>query len=151
MLCIWWNTKGLVHFELLNPGQTVTAELYSQQLSRVDQALRRKGVNTATTKFLNDNARPHIAKMTQQKIEELGWEVLPHPPYSPDMAPSDYHLFRSMQHSLAEKKFKNIDEVQNWVSSFFESQPAEFFEKGIHSLRARWRSVIDNNGEYLLD
>lgn len=151
MLCIWWNSKGLVYFEVLDSGQRVTADLYKAQLSRVDQALRRQGNNTATTKFLHDNARPHTAKITQQKIEELGWEVLPHPPYSPDLAPSDYHLFRSMQHSLAEKKFKNREEVEIWVSNFFESQLPEFFEKGIHSLRGRWQRVIDNDGEYLLD
>lgn len=151
MLCVWWNSKGLVYFEVLDSGQTVTADLYQGQLDRVNQALRRQGVDTASTKFLHDNARPHVAKITSQKIEELGWEVLPHPPYSPDLAPSDYHLFRSMQHSLAEKKFKNRDEIQIWVSNFFESQPVEFFKKGIYSLRERWRQVLDTDGEYLLD
>ncbi|CAJ0924654.1 unnamed protein product, partial [Mesorhabditis belari] len=151
MLCVWWNSKGLVYFEVLDSGQTVTANLYQGQLDRVDQALRRQGVDMVSTKFLHDNARPHVAKIIQQKIEEMGWEVLPHPPYSPDLAPSDYHLFRSMHHSLAEKKFKNRDEVQIWVSNFFESQPVEFFKKDIHSLRERWRQVIDADGEYLLD
>lgn len=151
MVCVWWNSKGLVYMEVLEHGQTITADLYSQQLSRVDQALRRQGVDPTTTKFLHDNARPHVAKIVQQKIEALGWEVLPHPPYSPDMAPSDYHLFRSMQHSLAEIKFKDTEEVRNWVSSFFEQQPREFFKRGIHSLRQKWQSVIDNNGEYILD
>ncbi|CAJ0922776.1 unnamed protein product, partial [Mesorhabditis belari] len=151
MLCIWWNSKGLVYFEVQDSGQRVTADLYKAQLSRVNQALSRQGNNTATTRFLHDNARPHAAKITQQKIKELGWEVLFHPPYSPDLAPSDYHLFRSMQHSLAEKKFKNREEVEIWVSNFFESQLPEFFEKGIHSLRGRWPRVIDNDGEYLLD
>ncbi|CAJ0962504.1 unnamed protein product, partial [Mesorhabditis belari] len=98
MLCVWWKSKGLVYFEVLDSGQTVTANLYQGQLDRVDQALRRQGVDTASTKFLHDNARPHVAKITQQKIEEMGWEVLPHPPYSPDLAPSDYHLLRSMHH-----------------------------------------------------
>ncbi|CAJ0922360.1 unnamed protein product, partial [Mesorhabditis belari] len=116
---------------------------------RVDQALRRQGKTRRLQKFLQDNARSHTAKITQQKIEEFGWEVLPHPPYSPDLAP--YHLFWSMQHSLAEKKFKNREEVEIWVSNFFESQLPEFFEKGIHSLRERWQRVIDNDGEYLLD
>lgn len=151
MLCVWWSSKGLVYFEVLESGLTVTADLYQAQLSRVDEALRRQGVDTAKTKFLQDNARPHTAKITQQKIEELGWKLLPHPPYSPDIAPSDYHLFRSMQHSLADKKFKNREEVQIWVANFFESQPAEFFKKGIHSLRGRWQQVIDNNGEYLIE
>ncbi|KAK6761996.1 hypothetical protein RB195_022913 [Necator americanus] len=151
MLCVWWNSKGLVYFEVLDSGQTVTADIYKDQLNRVDQALRRQGVETTPTKFLHDNARPHVAKITLEKIEELGWKVLPHPPYSPDLAPSDYHLFRSMQHSVAERKFTTREEVKLWVSNYFESHPAEFFERGIHSLHKRWRQVIDSNGDYLLN
>uniref|UniRef100_A0A7I5EEK2 HTH_48 domain-containing protein n=1 Tax=Haemonchus contortus TaxID=6289 RepID=A0A7I5EEK2_HAECO len=144
-------TSDEMYLEVLDSGQTVTADIYKDQLSRVDQALRRQGVETTSTKFLHDNARPHVAKTTLEKIDELGWEVLPHPPYSPDLAPSDYHLFRSMQHSLAERKFKNREEVQLWVSNYFDSQPTEFFRRGIYSLRTRWQQVIDSNGEYLLD
>lgn len=151
LLCVWWNTNGLVYFEVLESGQTVNSDLYSQQLTRVGQALRRQNKNATMIKFLHDNARPHVSKVTQQKIEELGWEVLPHPPYSPDLAPSDYHLFRSMEHLLRDKMFKNRDEIKNWVSNFFMSQPAEFFEKGIHSLGGRWRQTIDTGGEYILD
>ncbi|EYC12537.1 hypothetical protein Y032_0047g1535 [Ancylostoma ceylanicum] len=151
MLCVWWNMKGLLYMEVLNSDQTVTADLYAQQLGRVDQALRRQGVEPTEVKFLHDNARPHVAKITQQKIEELGWELLPHPPYSPDLAPSDYHLFRSMQHSLAEKKFNNREEITLWLSSYFDMQPSQFFENGIRFLRRRWRRVIDNNGEFILD
>jgi len=151
LLCVWWNTKGLVYFEVLESGQTVNSDLYSQQLSRVNQALMRQNIDTRMIKFLHDNARPHVSKITLERIEELDWEVLPHPPYSPDIAPSDYHLFRSMEHLLREKIFQNLDEINNWVANFFKSQPAEFFEKGIHSLRGRWRQIIDTGGEYLLD
>ncbi len=151
LLCVWWNTKGLVYFEVLESGQTVNSDLYSQQLSRVNQALMRQNIDTRMIKFLHDNARPHVSKITLERIEELDWEVLPHPPYSPDIAPSDYHLFRSMEHLLREKIFQNLDEINNWVANFFKSQPAEFFEKGVHSLRGRWRQIIDTSGEYLLD
>ncbi|XGW07620.1 hypothetical protein V3C99_010631 [Haemonchus contortus] len=144
-------TSDEMCLEVLDSGQTVTADIYKDQLSRVDQALRRQGVETTSTKFLHDNARQHVAKTTLEKIEELGWEVLSHPPYSPDLAPSDYHLFRSMLHSLAERKFKNREEVQLWVSNYFDSQPAEFFKRGIYSLRTHWQQVIDSNGEYFLD
>ena len=137
MLCVWWNAQGLVYFELLKPGETVTADRYSQQLSEVDEVLRRRGVDPVTVRYLQDNARPHIAKITQQKIEEIGWHVLPHPPYSPDLAPSDYHLFRSMQHSLAHKKFHGLDDIKIWVSNFFDSKPNEFFADEIHSLQKK--------------
>ncbi|KAG5311526.1 SETMR methyltransferase, partial [Acromyrmex insinuator] len=53
------------------------------------ELINRKGVV-----FHHDNARPHTSLMTRQKLRELSWEVLMHPPYSPDLALSDYHLFR---------------------------------------------------------
>jgi len=62
----------------------------------VNQAIRLQGVETMTTKFLQENALPHIAKITQQKIEELGWKFLNHSQYSPDSAPFDYNLVSSV-------------------------------------------------------
>ena len=55
----------------------------------------------------NDVDSQRSRKLLWKKTEGLGWEVLSHPHYGPDLAPSDYHLFRSMQHSLAERKFTN--------------------------------------------
>jgi hypothetical protein len=49
---------------------------------------------------LHDNARPHVASATRQQLEELGWTAIPHPPYSPDLAPSDLHLFRFLKNYL---------------------------------------------------
>ncbi|KOC62794.1 Histone-lysine N-methyltransferase SETMAR, partial [Habropoda laboriosa] len=54
--------------------------------------------------FHQDNARPHTSIMTRQKLRELGWKVLMHPPYSPDLAPSNYHVFLALQNFLNDKK-----------------------------------------------
>uniref|UniRef100_A0A1I7T745 Mariner Mos1 transposase n=1 Tax=Caenorhabditis tropicalis TaxID=1561998 RepID=A0A1I7T745_9PELO len=112
MLCVWWNSKGLVYFELLESCQTVTADLYRRQLDHVNKALRRQGVVTTSTKMFHDSACSHVAKITAQKIEKLDLEVLPYAPYSPDTALSDFYLSRLMQPSLAERHFKNHDEVE---------------------------------------
>jgi hypothetical protein len=74
--------------------------------------------------------------------------VLPHPPYSPDIAPSDYHLFRSMQNHLAGTRFTSSEEVKNWVDSFLASKDEEFFRHGIRMLPERWEKVIASDGQY---
>jgi len=53
--------------------------------------------------ILHDTARLHVAQPVKNYLETLKWEILPHPPYSPDISPSDYHLFRSMANGLAEQ------------------------------------------------
>jgi histone-lysine N-methyltransferase SETMAR len=51
--------------------------------------------------------------MTKAAIQEVDWEILPHPPYSPDLTPSDYHLFRSLSNNLCGVSFNNDAELQN--------------------------------------
>ncbi len=87
--------------------------------------------------------------MTKAKLEELGFEVLPHPPYSPDLAPSDYCLFRSLQHHIRDMEFKTFGEVQNAVEEFFSLKNPDFYSNGIFSLPQRWQDVILSKGKYL--
>jgi histone-lysine N-methyltransferase SETMAR len=69
--------------------------------------------------LLQDIARPHTAKKTLQKIEELeGIELLPHPAFSPDLKPSDYHMFRPMAQFLVGKKFQSVADVEVAVEEF---------------------------------
>lgn len=78
----------------------------------------------------------------------LGWEVIPHPAYSPDIAPSDFHLFRKIQNELSEIRFKNFEEVQKWVDKFLASLDETFFAEGIRALPVRWLKDLQNNGDY---
>jgi histone-lysine N-methyltransferase SETMAR len=109
-LCVWWNYEGLIHYELLPDGRTVNAEVYSQQLEKMYTVLLEKYpglLNRKRVLLQQDHARPNTAKKTLKKIEELGSiELLPHSAFSPDLAPSDYYLFRSMAPFL---RGKNIN------------------------------------------
>ena len=89
--------------------------------------------------------------MTRQKLEEFGWEVLPHPPYSPDLAPSDYHLFCSLRNHLVKKQFDDQAQLKSDLENFFSSLSMKLFEDGILDLPNRWEYVIDNNGIYVVD
>lgn len=92
--------------------------------------------------------RPHVAKPVKTYLETLRWEVLPHPPYSPDIAPSDYHLFRSMAHGLAEQHFQSYEDTKKWIDSWIASKDVSFFRRGIHLLPERWEKVVSSDGQY---
>lgn len=67
---------------------------------------------------------PHTARRTSNKFEELdGVEILPRPAYSPDIASSDYGLFRSMQHLMKGHRFESFDEVEEACQKLFNSKP----------------------------
>jgi [histone H3]-lysine36 N-dimethyltransferase SETMAR len=154
LLCVWWDMDGLIYYELLNQNQTITADVYCQQLDKLRLSLATKRPALANRKGVilqQDNARPHTAKITQQKLKEFGWEILPHPPYSPDIAPSDYHLFQSLQHFLDGKEFKGKNEVENAINSYFTQKSKDFFRDGIEKLPEGWSKIIENDGNYIID
>ena len=106
MVCIWWDWKGVLYYELLPENQMINSNKYCSQLDQLKAALDEKRpelVNRKRIIFHQDNARLHVSFMTRQKLLHLGWEVPIHPPNSPDIAPLDFHLFRSLQNSLNEK------------------------------------------------
>lgn len=94
--------KGVLYYELLKPSEIVIADCYQCQLICLSHELERKrsytGKGEHPVKLLHDNARLHIASSTKYIIMGLGWDVLQHSAHSPNIAPSDYHLFRSIQH-----------------------------------------------------
>lgn len=152
LLCVWWNFEGVIHFELVPNGQTIDADLFCAQLDRMYEKLGEKYpalINRKRVILQRDNAKPHTARRTQEKIKNLeAIELLPHPAYSPDLAPSDYHLFRSMAHFLRGRSFNNLGEVENGSREFFASKNKDWYCSGIKQLAHRWVQAIDSNGLY---
>ncbi|CAK9834554.1 Histone-lysine N-methyltransferase SETMAR [Anthophora retusa] len=152
LLCVWWDWKGILYYELLQSGRTLNSDVYCKQLDRVKQAIGEKRPELANRKgvvFHHDNARPHTSLVTRQKLRELGWEVLLHPPYSPDIAPSDYYLFRSLQNSLTGVKLATREACENHLSQFFANRDKDFYERGLMKLPSKWQQIIEQNGAYL--
>ena len=99
----------------------------------------------------HDSARPHTSALTKDKIAALGWEILPHPPYSPDLAPSDFYLFRSLQNSLSGKTFADDEQIRTRVHQFLASKPESFYRAGISRLPERWQKILDAGGDYVAE
>ena len=91
---IFWDPDGILLIDYLPNDQTFNAEFYSSLLVQLKDILKekRRGKFTKWVLFLHDNAPAHRALATQMKLAYLGFQFLDHPPYSTDMAPSDYHL-----------------------------------------------------------
>lgn len=96
----------------------------------------------------HDNARPHVAKAVKETLMQLEWEVLPHLAYSSDLAPSDYYLFRSMQHGLVDTHFRNYEDVRKWIDEWIASKDQSFYRSGIHLLLQRWEKCIASESKY---
>ena len=75
----------------------------------------------------HDKARPHTSLKTREVISAFGWTKILHPPYSPDLAPSDFHLFEPLKESLRGRHFFNDEEVKTAVRKWLKAQPVEFY------------------------
>ena len=143
-----------MYYELLPQGETINSEVYCRQLDNLKTAIEENRPRLADRNnivFHQDNARPHISMLTRQKLLELGWDVLPHPPYSPDIAPSDFHLFRSLQNFLNGKILENFADLKNHLDKFFNNKDQKFWQEGIMKLPSRWLEIMQNNGTYISD
>lgn len=95
------------------------------------------------------NARPHTAALTVQKLEQLGWETLEHPPYSPDLSPCDFHVFGPLKEALGGQKFHSDNEVEAYVRNWLQTRPDSFYVEGIKKLPIRWEKCVSKSGDYV--
>jgi len=99
--------------------------------------------------FLHNNAPAHWALATQKKLAYLGFRCLYHPPYSPDLAPSEYHLFPGLKIQLKGCHFLSNAEVIAAVETRLNGQPSEFFWSGLQKLEQRAKKCIELCEEYV--
>ena len=116
---VFWDRKGVLLVDFLPQGSTINAG----------------GV------MIHDNARPHTAAATQNLITTFGWEQFDHPSYSPDLAPSDFHLFLHLKSFLAGRRFHDDNEVKDAVTT-----AASFYDEGIQKLVQRYDKCLNNGG-----
>ena len=100
-------------------------------------------------KMFTTRSVPHTGRVTTALVDSFRWEQFSHPPYSPDLAPSDFHLFLHLKKFLAGQKFESDDEIKGNVQQWLKSQAAEFFEAGILKLVPRYDKCLNLHGDYV--
>ena len=116
-----------MHFQ--EKVQNVTSAQYSDMVvNELKPAIRSKhrGLLSKRVLLRHDNARPHTAAHTMVTLRAQKFGVLKHPPYGPDLAPSDFHLFGPMKEHLQGQKFADDNEVMEAVQSSLKAIPKSF-------------------------
>ena len=105
MAHIFWDAHGVIFIDYLEKGRMITVAYYTALLERLVDEIRknRPCLKKKNIPFHDDNAPSHTSNITQV----MGFESLPHPPYSPDLALSDYYLFPNLKRWLCGRRFES--------------------------------------------
>jgi hypothetical protein len=135
---------GIIALRLNNQRRCLLRHI--NKLRRVIQN-KRRGMLSRGVVTLPDNARPHTAVATQDLIATFGWEQFDHPPYSPDFAPSDLHVFPHLNTFLGGRRVHD-KEVKEAVNAWFASQMVSLYDARIQKLVPRYK-CLNNGGNYV--
>ena len=129
MAAVFWNTTRIVFIDYLPKNTTMTGNYYGALLDKINNKLREFRPDLRKTSLLlhHDNALAHKSAQVLQKLRDLNFETIPHPPYSPDLAPSDYCLFGNFMKHFAGKKISTDEEVMAEVERYIDSKNSDFF------------------------
>ena len=137
MVTIGWSVAGLIHYSSLNPGKTITSkEVYlanqwdaPKTATPVVSIGQQKGPSSCPWQWLTAYCTTNF-----QKLNELGYKVLPHPPHSPDLSQTDYHFFKHLDKFFKRKCFPKEQETENAFQQFVKSLNMGFYATEINKL-----------------
>ncbi|GFN88469.1 histone-lysine N-methyltransferase SETMAR [Plakobranchus ocellatus] len=151
MATVFWDAKGVILRDILPQGQCINTARYCSTLDRLKEAIRRKrpGLLRRGVVLQHDNATAHSANLTQQWLQRNCWEIFPPPAHSPDLAPTDFHLFGPLKRHLGGMAFETEDDLISELRNWFDNLDVDFFRVRINSLLSRWQKRIDLHGDYI--
>lgn len=151
LLTVFFYFAGPVAVDVMPEGATITGTYYAQQvLPKVFRFInsQRPTVGCSRLMLLHDNASAHKTGEVGETIIKNHVTVLPHPPYSPDLAPCDFWLFREIKEKLADRKFERASDLSRAVWRELRSIPEDMYRKAFSDWLKRLQKCIDCGGEY---
>ena len=125
---------------------------YANLLDQLRTAIRekRRGKLSKGVLLPQDNARVHTCKVAMDAVERNGYELIPHPTYSPDLAPSDFFLlFPNLRKDIRGLYFRSDEEVVTAVEEWINGKDPDFFSSGLMALEHRWSKCITLEDNYI--
>ena len=149
MATVFWDAKGVIMLDFLPKRSTITGVYYANKLDQLRTAIREKRRSKLSKGVLlqQDNARVHTCKIAMDAVEQNGYELIPHPAYSPDLAPSDYSQTwkRISVDFISGLMMKVVTAIEEWVNG----KDPGFFSSGLMALEHRWSKCITLEGNYI--
>ena len=148
---VFWDAKGVIMLNFLPKRSTITVVYYANLLDQLRTAIRekRRGKLSKDVLLQQDNARVHTCKVAMDAVERNGYELIPHPAYSPDLAPSDFFLFPNLKKDIRGLHFQSDEEVVTAVEEWVTGKDPDFFSSGLMALEHRWSKWITLEGNYI--
>ncbi len=150
MMIIFFDEEGMVYQHAVEQGVTVTAVYYIDVLKKMLQHFQKKRPHKRVDEILlhHDNARPHVAHVVTEFLEEKGIETVPHPPYSPDLAPCDFWLFPEVKKALRGVRFTSNHQVVKAVEARCKELSKDGLSFVFQKWQERWAKCIALEGSY---
>ena len=150
MLICFFDIKGMVHHEFLEQGDTMNQYRYLDILKRLRESVRRKRPHLWPDGWLlhHDNAPPHVALSVRQFLASKSVATVEHPPYSPDLVPSDFWLFPKLKTGLKGHRFQDASDIQSHAKTFLRSLKREEFQSCFDQWKHRMEKCVSAEGEY---
>lgn len=148
LVSVFWDAQGVIFIDYLENG-TKTPEYCAALLGRLNDEIKEKRPKKTKVLYHHDCVPVHQTPKVMGKLNELKYELIPHPEYSPDLAPSNYYLFANMKRWLPGKQFTSTGEVKAQLNAYFEDFDESYFSDGIEMLENRWTKCIVLKGNYV--
>ena len=151
MATVFWDAKGVVMLEFLHKRSTISGVYYANMLDQLRTTIRKKrrGKLSKGVLLQQDSARVHTCKVAMDAVERNGYEFIPHPAYSPDLAPSDFFLFPNLRKDNRGRHLRSDEEVVTAVEEWVNGKDHDFFISGLMALEHRWSKCITIEGNYI--
>ena len=149
MVCTFFMRSGHLISIPVEQNKTVTANWYATvALPQMVQAFDAKRRNRTHFRLHHDNAPAHSAKQTQDYLSQNNIRVLPHPPYSPDLAPADFFLFGMVKQKLRGREFQSLQALLDAYNEILSDIPKSMWRDCFKDWFRRMNLCIESNGDY---
>lgn len=150
VMIVFFDSQGIVHHEFVPPGETITESFYCDVLRHLCESVKHKRPTLWSSKdwlLHHDIAPAHTSLLVREFLENTSIITVPHPPYSSDLAPSDFFLFPKMKYRM-KPFYESIDDFQAELPKILKTITEEDYEGCFQSWKGRWSRCIDAKGDY---